>query len=105
MRRDPFSTLVGLLTFLGGVALLLFTFKLALDLFNVPPKEVLGLTKGQELNLNEAATSVIGVILKFLLLLIMGGLGSWIANRGVNLTAAALGNPMPTTNKRKKEEA
>lgn len=88
MRRDRGSiggSLLGILVFLGGVALLLFTFKLAYDMFVVPPQDALGIKPKQPLDLGQAGSSFVGLIVKVLLLAVMGLMGSLIANRGVTL--------------------
>jgi len=87
MKRDPLGTLVGLLTFAGGVALLLFTFRLALDMFGTPPAQALNLEKGKPLDVNATGAAAGGIIIRILLLLVMAFVGSLIANRGVQLIA------------------
>lgn len=101
-RRDGLGTLVGLLVFLGGVALLLVTFQLAYVQFGAPPERTLGLTAGQPLDLPEAGRGLLGFLVRFLLLLAMGAVGSMVATRGLKLYAAArptaLPAPRPTPN-------
>jgi hypothetical protein len=80
---------LGILVFLGGVALLLFTFKLAYDMFFVPPDEALGMANAKTLDLNRAGTNLVGVLVRILLLIVMGVVGSLIANRGVSLFAGS----------------
>ncbi|HJP84042.1 MAG TPA: hypothetical protein VJ835_11115 [Fimbriimonadaceae bacterium] len=79
------GSLLGILVFLGGVCLLLFTFKLAYDLFMVPPQDALGIKPKQPIDLGLAGQSFIGVLIKILMLVVMGLMGSLIANRGVAL--------------------
>jgi hypothetical protein len=88
VRKDRGSvggSLLGIIVFLGGVALLLFTFKLAYDMFSVAPQDVLGIKPKQPLDLGVAGSSFVGVLVRVLLLAVMGLMGSLIANRGVTL--------------------
>lgn len=94
-RRDWFGALVGLATFLGGVALLLLTFRLAYDLFTVPPERALGAQPGQALDLPMAGQSLTTILLRVLLLIVMAAVGSLIANRGVSLYVGS-GGRMPS---------
>jgi hypothetical protein len=84
-HRDILGTLVGLLVFCGGVALLVFTFKLAYGLFMVPPESALGIKPGKQLDVNKAGDSAALLVLKIILLLIMAFVGSQVANRGISL--------------------
>jgi hypothetical protein len=91
MRRDPTGTVIGLLTFLGGIAVLTLVFKLAFDIVYAPPAEALGIKPGQAIDPNVHGVNLVWILIRFLLLLVMGAVGSWIANRGVNLLGASLG--------------
>ncbi len=79
--------LFGILVFLVGVTLLGITFKLAIDLFVVEPSTLLGIQAGKTLDINNAGTQLIGVVLKILLLLVMATVGGMVANRGIRLYA------------------
>ncbi len=83
------ATLLGVLVFLAGVALLAFTFKLAYEMFMVPPQDALGIKPKQPIDLGMAGQSFVGVIIKVLMLIVMGFVSSLIANRGVSLIAGA----------------
>lgn len=87
MPRTVVAPILGILTFLGGIALLLFCFRLAYDLYQQPVGNVLG-TKGGEIVPANAANSLAGVLIRIILLFTMGAVGSWIANRGVNMLTA-----------------
>ena len=96
LRKDRGSisgSLLGLLVFLGGVALLVFTFKLAYDMFMVPPQEALGVKPKQPLDLGQAGQSFAGLILRVLLLAVMGLMGSLVANRGIALFTGSRVHP------------
>jgi hypothetical protein len=90
-KRDTIGTIVGLLVFLFGIALLLGTFELAYQMFSVPPKEALELKQGDTLQVAPVASIVTGMIFKILLLVVMGILGSLIANRGIHLYTESRG--------------
>lgn len=77
--------MVGILTFLAGVALLLWTFSLAYAMFTVPQSVQLGIEQGKPVDLPLAGEALVGVVFRILLLLVMAILGSVIANRGVKL--------------------
>lgn len=89
--------MLGILTFLGGVGLLLDTFRRALALFTVPPADALGLRGAKELNVASAGNSLAEILIKILLLFVMGFVGSMIANRGVSLYTASRALPTPKT--------
>lgn len=73
--------------FLGGIALLAFTFVLAIRMFSVEPNALLNIGPGQPLDLNRAGATLIAVIVRILLLLVMAVVGGLIANRGVHMYA------------------
>jgi hypothetical protein len=89
--------MLGILTFLGGVGLLLLTFRLAYELFTVPPADALGLRGAKELNAASAGNSLTAILIRILLLFVMGFVGSMIANRGVSLYTASRALPTPKT--------
>lgn len=84
-HRDFVGSAIGIAVFLGGIGLLVFVFRLAFDMFSVPTSTSLDLHKGKPLDLTAAGTSLTAIILRIFLLLIMGLVGSWIANRGITL--------------------
>jgi hypothetical protein len=90
-HRDFFGSFIGIVAFLGGVALLLLVFKLAYEMFRTPPATQLGIDGSKKLDLNAGITSLFGVMIRILLLLVMGLVGSWIANRGISLYTQARG--------------
>lgn len=77
----------GIVVFLAGVAILVFTFRLANDLFSQDPNQLLGLTKANDFDLNNAGAILGSVVIKVLLLLVMAVVGGMIANRGIRLYA------------------
>ncbi len=76
---------LGVVIFLGGVALLLFTFKLAYDMFSIAPAKAVVVSTGGGVDLGKSGDALVTVLLKILLLIVMGVMGSLIANRGVHL--------------------
>jgi hypothetical protein len=80
---------LGILVFLGGIALLLLTFKMAYDMFYQDPAQALGLRGQQAIDLPKAGTNLAGVVIRVLVLIVMGIMGSLIANRGVSLFAGS----------------
>lgn len=91
-RRNSGSisgSVLGMLVFLFGVSILVFTFKLAYDMFMLPPQDALGIKPKQPLDLTQAGQSLVGQLLKVLLLAVMGLMGSLIANRGISLFAGS----------------
>lgn len=92
-RGSISGSLLGLIVFLAGVALLAFTFNLAYGMFMVPPQDALGVQKDQPLDLGRAGQSFVGVLIKVLMLVVMGLVGSMIANRGVTLFTGSRVDP------------
>ena len=92
-RGSIAGSLLGILVFLGGVTLLAFTFKLAYDMFMVPPQDALGIKPKQPIDLGMAGQSFVGLLMRVLLLVVMALMGSLIANRGVSLFAGSRVHP------------
>jgi uncharacterized membrane protein len=76
---------VGILIFLGGIALLVFTFSLAYSMFTTPPERALNLPPGEPVDLTQAGTAFVGIIIRVLLLVVMCIAASIIATRGIRL--------------------
>lgn len=84
-KRDVAGALVGMLVFFGGIALLVITFRLAYGMFTVPTDQALGLQPNQPVQLEDAGQRLVGVLIRILLLIVMAGVGSAIATRGIKL--------------------
>lgn len=95
-RRDALSAVFGLLTFLVGLALILVAFKLAYDLFTVPPRLALDIKPGEPIAIGKAADGMFQVVVKVVLLVAMAAFGSMVANRGIKLYAAEQGRDKPS---------
>lgn len=77
---------LGVITFLVGVALLMLTFKLAYDLFTVSPSQsVVILNHKGAVDAGKSGDALMSVVFRVLLLIVMGLMGSLIANRGISL--------------------
>lgn len=78
---------VGVITFLVGVGLLLMTFKLAYDLFTLPPSTILEPSSKapDAIDLGKSGNNLATLVIRVLLLIVMGLMGSLIANRGVSM--------------------
>jgi len=100
-QRDPIGLLVGIIVFLGGVGLLLLTFKMASELFLAPPSQALGLKEGAAIDMNSAGQSVVALVFRVSMLLLMCIVGSVISNRGIRLYQAAIGEPGKKRSKEK----
>lgn len=92
LPRDVVGSILGILVFLGGIALLVFTFKTAWEMFSVPPHEALNLKPGQPINVNNVGPTLIGQVMRVILLLVMAVVGSLVANRGVHLYYSGRGH-------------
>ncbi|MCW5936575.1 MAG: hypothetical protein KIT11_04635 [Fimbriimonadaceae bacterium] len=102
-RRDGFVGFLGLLVFLAGVGLVAFTFYRAFQMFSTPPRIQLGISVNEPMDLNAVASNFLNVVVQVLLLAVMGGIGSLIANRGVKLYAASRGAEDPAPKRDRKE--
>lgn len=84
-RRDGLATTFGLVTFVSGVGLIVVTFLLAQSMFAVEPEAALGIQPGQTLDLNGVLKSGMAILMKIILLVVMAGIGSAVATRGIKL--------------------
>lgn len=92
---------IGLAIFLLGVGLVVFAFKLAYDLFTVPPSLALDIKFGEPLDINDSLESTYSVLIRVILLIVMTIIGSVVANRGIKLYAAS-SDPKPPIPKKSK---
>jgi len=79
-----------LLAFLSGIGLLGLTFRLAYDMFTVPPKQALDITPGKPVDLGSAGQSAVALIVRVLLLAVMALVSSMIAHRGLQMYTGSL---------------
>jgi len=94
-KSDWLGGLTGILVFLGGIVLLLLTFKLAFDMFSVPPAQAIKVGPKDPVELGRTAESFVQVVQRVLLLLVMSAVGSVIANRGIKLYGESRGYVAP----------
>lgn len=59
-------------------------------MFGTSPDQALGVQTGEALNVNQTVDNLSVILVKILLLVVMGGLGSMIATRGIKLYGASL---------------
>lgn len=93
----------GIITFFVGIAIMAFTFKLAMDMFGQDPRRLFELDTGKTLDINNAAATLLAVVVRILLLLVMAVVGGLIANRGIKLYADSRHADRPHRVKAEKE--
>jgi hypothetical protein len=81
------GSVLGVLTFLGGVALYCLTFKLAYTMFSTDPMILFGVTKNKPLDLNGALATGMWVLVRILLLMVMAIVSGSIVKHGIHLYA------------------
>ena len=59
-------------------------------MFGTSPDQALGVQSGEALNVNQTVDNLSVVLVKIALLVVMGGLGSMVATRGIKLYGASL---------------
>lgn len=84
-RRDAFGSILGIVTFLGGVGLLLLTFREAFSMFETPPRDALGIGNSKVLEPTTVGNGLMTIVIRIALLLIMGIVASLITNKGIHL--------------------
>jgi hypothetical protein len=84
-RASVSGRVFGLIVFLVGVALLIWTFKLAFDLFSQDPSTFFRPPAGKPIDVNQAGANLMGLIVRILILCVMAVFGGMIANRGIRL--------------------
>jgi hypothetical protein len=92
MKRDPVGLIVGILTFLGGIALLYLTFQQAFILFQRSPADALGIQPNKPVDGNVTAQAAIALFGRIFVLLLMCVIASIVCNRGIRLYQTAIGD-------------
>lgn len=87
--RDWAGGGLGILTFLLGLGVLFFTFRLAAEMFAVPAADALGTNK----DVTELGKSFGHVVLRIGMLLVMSVVGSMITGHGIKLYLASRSQP------------
>jgi flagellar biosynthesis protein FlhB len=84
-RRDWLGAVTGIFVFLCGVALLVWTFQLAYQMFSTPVEAALGVQGKEPINLETTPALAIRLVFRVVMLLLMCFIASLIANRGIKL--------------------
>ena len=87
--RDWFGSIIGIMVFLGGIALLAMTFQMAYTMFTTPAERALQLKSGVGMDIAKAGTSLGDIIVRIFLLLVMAMVGSFVSNRGISLYSSS----------------
>lgn len=74
--------------FAAGIGLILGTFFQAWDIFSKSPQLNLGVQPGKLLDFNVMGLNFARLLIRILLLVVMAGIGSALANRGARLYSA-----------------
>lgn len=104
-KRDFWGGFFGIVVFLAGIALIAFTFQLALSIFSTPPQVSLEIKENQPINVNRIAEPFGKLIMQILLMIVMAWIGSVIANRGIKMYSAQFSRKISTDKEPKKEES
>lgn len=88
-RPDWLGSALGVATFLLGVYLLWQTFQWAHEILVQSPEQALKLDKDKAVDLGVAGQSLVSIAQRLLALVLMAGIGSMIATRGVKLYLAS----------------
>ncbi len=92
-RRDVVATLLGIVVFAVGVAMLVFVFQTALRLFNTPLDSWFRQTTKDAPKLQDLAGVGTLVAIRVVLLAIMAVVGSLVTNRGIQMYFGASARP------------
>jgi hypothetical protein len=93
------GSVLGLAVFLVGVGLLLLTFKLAFNMFSIPPEKALNLKDANTIELGTVGSTLTGLVKQILLLIVMALTGSLLGSKGVHMytESRALSSTTTTT--------
>lgn len=85
---DLFGAILGALTFLLGIALLVFTFLRAADMF-LNPSQIVSTNQSQQQDVTEIGVRFGTVVFQIGLLVVMSIVGAIISTRGIHMYLAA----------------
>lgn len=91
VRPDWCGGLVGILVFLVGVGLLLYTFRLALNILSVEPRQAMGLQQNEPVDIVRSGQSFLGLLQNVLVLTLMAAVGGLVSARGIRLYGVSRG--------------
>jgi hypothetical protein len=87
------GSLVGLVVFIAGAGLVAWSFWLAWGVFSRPPEVAMRLQPDQPMDFGAVVAGLFEVVAKAVMLVVMAGIGSVLANRGVRLYSESGGLP------------
>ena len=87
-EKDWMGATLGMFVFLAGVGILVWVFKMSLEMFTTPPRVSLDIKTGQTIDLAHASDKATAILVRVVLLVLMSITGSLIANRGIHLYSA-----------------
>jgi hypothetical protein len=67
------------------MALIVFTFQQAWDIFNTPPAQALGIKPGEPLAPETTGVQLLWIVVRLLVLLVMAAMGSLVAKWGIRM--------------------
>lgn len=83
--RRAWGAILGVIVFLVGIFLILFTFQQAWILFERPPQDVLVIQEDEPIDLQKSGNQLLATIFRILILIVMAVIGSLLANRGIKM--------------------
>lgn len=92
-RRDWLASVLGVTVFLVGVGLVVWVFSQAFDLFTKAPQLNLGIEPGRPIDFGVVGINFARLLIRILVLVLMAGIGSALANRGARMYAAGRHGP------------
>lgn len=87
-RRDGLASVLGVAVFLAGVGIVGWTFSQAFDIFIKAPQLNLGVPPGKPIDFSVVGVNLARLIIKIIVLVVMAGIGSALANRGARMYAS-----------------
>lgn len=87
-RRDGLATFLGVVVFLVGVGIVGWTFVQAFEIFTKAPQLNLGVEPGKPIDFSVVGLNLARLIVRILVLVVMAGIGSALANRGAKMYAS-----------------
>jgi hypothetical protein len=87
-RRDGLVSFLGVVVFLTGVGIVGWTFVQAFDIFTKATQLHLGVAPGKPIDFSVVGLNLARLIVRILVLVVMAGIGSALANRGARMYAS-----------------
>ncbi len=86
--RDSLASFLGVIVFLAGVTVIGLALWQAWQLFSLTPRDSLGLETGKPIDFGSVLQHFGQVLIRILLLVLIAGIGSTLANRGARMYAS-----------------